>query len=279
MLGVNEAGGDSTYLGLPNIVGHNKTALLGFLKGKMRKRIQGWEGRLLSRPRKELLIKTVAQSLPSYAMNVFLLLVETCNEIKQLMCKFWWRSSKNNKGIHWKKWDRLTVHKSKVGMGFRNLRDFNLSLICKQGWRLFSHPDSLVSKLFKARYYRNGTFLNAELGSNPNDDNPRVTSINPALVDQNVKALMETDSLAWDINLKLSVPPKVKDLLWQAATNCLPTKTRLRSRYVPVDVVFPVCKDTDETIYHSLVDCSFAKGCWQRLATGVNLTAVGSLAN
>ncbi|XP_060961042.1 uncharacterized protein LOC133031536 [Cannabis sativa] len=290
MLGVNEAGDDSTYLGLPNIVGRNKTALLGFLKDKMRKKIQGWEERLLSRARKELLIKIVAQSLPSYAMNVFLLPVETSNEMEQLMCKFWWRSSKNNKGIHWKK--------------------------------LFSHPDSLVSKIFKARYYRNGTFLNAELGSNPNfvwrsiyetqeivrkgtrcrvgdgsrinlvldpwlpnEDNPRVTSNNPALIDQNVKALMETDTLAWDVDLvhdtfnerdanlilsislsssrlcdvwywslessghfsvksvykflqlskelgahddnsvfwntlwKLSVPPKVKDLLWRAATN------------------------------------------------------------
>ncbi|KAM6569941.1 hypothetical protein CsatB_017926 [Cannabis sativa] len=88
MLGVNEARDDSTYLGLPNIVDRNKTALLGFLKDKMRKRIQGWEGRLLSRAGKELLIKTVAQSLPSYAMNVFLLPVETCNEMEQLMCKF-----------------------------------------------------------------------------------------------------------------------------------------------------------------------------------------------
>uniref|UniRef100_A0A803P3J7 Reverse transcriptase n=1 Tax=Cannabis sativa TaxID=3483 RepID=A0A803P3J7_CANSA len=117
-LGVNEAGEESTYLGLPNIVRGNKTALLGFLKDKMRKRIQGWEGRLLSRAGKELLIKTVAQSLPSYAMNVFLLPVKTCNEMEQLMCKFWWRSSKNNKGIHWKKWDDLAVHKSKGGMEF-----------------------------------------------------------------------------------------------------------------------------------------------------------------
>ncbi|XP_060962336.1 uncharacterized protein LOC133032418 [Cannabis sativa] len=217
MLGVNEAGDDSAYLSLSNIVSRNKMALLGFLEDKMRKRIQGWEGRLLSKAGKELLIKTVAQSLPSYEMNVFLLPVETCNEMEQLMCKFWWRSSKNNKGIHWKKWDRLTVHKSKGGMGFGNLHDFNLSLLCKQGWRLFSRLDSLVSKIFKARYYRNGTFLNAELGSNPsfvwrsiyetqeivrkgarcrvgdgsrinivldlwlpNEDNPRVTSNNPA---------------------------------------------------------------------------------------------------
>ncbi|XP_060960764.1 uncharacterized protein LOC133031301 [Cannabis sativa] len=176
-----------------------------------------------------------------------------------------------------------------------------------------------------------------------NEDNPRVTLNNLALIDQNVKALIETDTLAWDVDLvhdmfnerdanlilsiflsssrlcdvwywswessghfsvklvykflqlskelgaqddnsvfwntlwKLCIPPKVKDLLWRAATNCLPTKSRLRSRHVPVDTICPVCKVTDETIYHCLVDCSFAKACWQQLATGVNLTAVGSL--
>ncbi|XP_060959369.1 uncharacterized protein LOC115700225 [Cannabis sativa] len=96
---------------------------------------------------------------------------------------------------------------------------------------------------------------------------------------------METDTLAWDVDLddnsvfwntlwKLCAPPKVKDLLWRAATNCLPTKSRLRSIYVPIDTICTVCKVTDETIYHFLVDCSFAKACWQQLTAGVNLTAV-----
>ncbi|KAF4373524.1 hypothetical protein F8388_025218 [Cannabis sativa] len=51
------------------------------------------------------------------------------------------------------------------------------------------------------------------------------------------------------------------------------------SRHVPIDTICPVCKVTDETIYHCLVDCSFAKACWQQLAAGVNLTVVGSFAN
>ncbi|KAF4397288.1 hypothetical protein G4B88_009134 [Cannabis sativa] len=75
----------------------------------------------------------------------------------------------------------------------------------------------------------------------------------------------DDNSMFWNTLWKLSVPPKVKDLL------C--------SRHVPVDAICPVCKEIDETIYHSLVDCSFAKACWQRLDTSVNLTAVGSFTN
>uniref|UniRef100_A0A803P6Q0 Reverse transcriptase domain-containing protein n=1 Tax=Cannabis sativa TaxID=3483 RepID=A0A803P6Q0_CANSA len=331
MMGINEAGDNSFYLGLLNILGRNKTALLGFLKDRMRKKIQSWEVRFLSKAGKELLIKTVAQSLPSYTMNIFLLPVETCQEMEQLMCKFWWQSStKNNKGIHWKSWDRLIVHKSKGGMGFKNLRDFNLSLLCKQGWLLLCYPESFVSRIFRARYYRNGNFLSAKLGGNPSfvrrsiyeaqevvregvrcridngsmvsilqdpllpdSENPKATSTHPALLNQNVSVLMVPGELAWDVDLvrdlfnnrdtslilniplsssqvsdswfwflentghftvkltykflqlheeagaymnnsgvwkliwKLHVPPKAKDFLWRATSDCLPTKTRL----------------------------------------------------
>lgn len=98
---MTEAGVDSTYLGLPSILGRNKSVVFGYIKEKMRQKIQSWEGKYISKAGKELLIKTVAQSLPSYAMNVFLLPVELCKEMEQLLCKYWWKSSsKNNRGIH-----------------------------------------------------------------------------------------------------------------------------------------------------------------------------------
>lgn len=153
VMGINEAGEDSMYLGLPSTLGRNKTVVLGYLKERMRQRIQRWEGRFISKSGKEVLIKTVAQALPNYAMNVFLLPIELCKEMEQLMCKYWWNSSsQSNHGIHWKSWKGLSVHKSKGGMGFRSLRDFNLCLLGKQGWRLQSQPETLVSRIFRARY-------------------------------------------------------------------------------------------------------------------------------
>lgn len=32
---------------------------------------------------------------------------------------------------------------------------------------MISKPNSLIARIFKARYYLNGSFLTAELGSNP----------------------------------------------------------------------------------------------------------------
>ncbi|XP_065622877.1 uncharacterized protein LOC136064721 [Quercus suber] len=52
-------------------------------------------------------------------------------------------------------------------MGFRNLQAFNLALLAKQGWQILSNPNSLLAKVYKAKYFSYDDILNAKLGSNP----------------------------------------------------------------------------------------------------------------
>ncbi|XP_060969617.1 uncharacterized mitochondrial protein AtMg00310-like [Cannabis sativa] len=184
-------------------MGRNKNAILGFLKEKMIKRIQGWESKFLSKDGKEVLLKSVAQSLPSYAMSVFLLTKEICSSLEGLMA--------------------------------RSLREYNLAYLGKQGWRLITNEESLVAKLYKARYYPKGNFLNAELGPNPSFiwrsileakdllqagirrsicdgkttfilqdpwlpgiDNKFVTTYHPNLVGRSVDSLLQMGRRAWE---------------------------------------------------------------------------------
>ncbi|XP_019172094.1 PREDICTED: uncharacterized protein LOC109167528 [Ipomoea nil] len=52
-------------------------------------------------------------------------------------------------------------------MRFKRLREFNLALLAKQGWRILANPLSLVSRILKARYFPSVNFLDAPLGHNP----------------------------------------------------------------------------------------------------------------
>ncbi|XP_074327492.1 uncharacterized protein LOC141665405 [Apium graveolens] len=297
MLRFKEAGDNTTYLGLPSMLGRNKSAMLGYLKDRMKEKVQGWDKKWLSRGGKELLLKTVAQ-----------------------------------------------------------------------GWRLLVKIGSLVERVFKARYYPEGFFLSANVGSNPSyiwrsimeaqivlkrgvvrrvgtgttvsitkdpwlpNDDPYVHTDNEAIRDRNVDALMIPGQYAWDVDVikdvfvdrdaklilsiplrdadsdcwfwkwdkkgqytvrsaytaiqevkqsyiqndsiswkklwNAKVPLKVKHFIWRVVRNILPTKDQLLTRRVDVNDKCPVCNDEIEAVYHVLVTCSMAKQCWNAL--GIN---------
>ena len=81
LLGVREVDKFESYLGLPTLVGRKKYQTFSFIKDRMWKKLQGWKGKMLSRASKEILIKAVAQSIPTYTMSVFQLPVKLCEEL------------------------------------------------------------------------------------------------------------------------------------------------------------------------------------------------------
>ncbi|KAK2388665.1 Ribonuclease H superfamily protein [Trifolium repens] len=113
------------------------------------------------------MIKSVLQAIPSYVMSVYLLPDTTIKEIERLMNSFWWGGGTHNQGIRWLAWDRMAYPKALGGMGFRDLHSFNLAMIAKQGWNIMTKPNTLVAKIYKARYFPNSSLFEAQLGHNP----------------------------------------------------------------------------------------------------------------
>ena len=137
------------YLGLPSLTGRGKKASFNYLKKKVWRKLQGWEGKLLSQARKEVLIKAVIQAIPTYAMRCFILPLGLCNEIEVMVMKFWWGQQGEKQKIHWLKWGEMTKAKNEGGVGFRDLVLHNESLLAKQAWRLMQDKSSLFCKVFK----------------------------------------------------------------------------------------------------------------------------------
>lgn len=112
---------------------------------------------MLSKGGKEVLLKTVAQALPKYAMGVFLLPLNLCQDLEKMMCKFWWKTnSKKDRGIHWLSWSNMSKKKTLGGMGFRSVRDFNIRQARRE---TDDSPEQVSQSVFKARYYPQGVSI------------------------------------------------------------------------------------------------------------------------
>lgn len=61
----------------------------------------------------------------------------------------------------WMKCDKLCSPNAKGGMGFRDLKSFNLALLAKQGWRLQHESNSLFYRVFKSKYFLDTSFMDA----------------------------------------------------------------------------------------------------------------------
>jgi hypothetical protein len=92
------------YLGLPVYVGRSKKKAFAYLKDKIWARIQGWIEKLLSKAGKEVLIKAVAQAIPTFAMSCFNMTKSFCDEISNMIGKFWWSQQDKNNKIYWIGW-------------------------------------------------------------------------------------------------------------------------------------------------------------------------------
>ena len=85
------------YLGLPSFIGRNKKACFTQIKERVWAKMQGWKEKLLSHAEKEIMIKAVVQSIPTYSMIVFKLPMGLCKDIEAMICKFWWGQGENRK--------------------------------------------------------------------------------------------------------------------------------------------------------------------------------------
>lgn len=141
------------YLGLPALMGRSKTKTFAEIHGSVSKKLGGWKEKFLSQVGKEVLLKAVVQAILTYCMSVFSLPKTLCRDLNSLMNSFWWGAQGGKKRTFCMSWSKLGRSKLDGGLGFRDLEIFNLTLLAKQGWRILQHPESLVAKIMKEKYF------------------------------------------------------------------------------------------------------------------------------
>ena len=66
---------------MPTDVGSSKNGAFKYLKDRVWDKVKGWMEKILSSGGKEVLIKSIAQSIPTYIMSIFKLPLGLCDEL------------------------------------------------------------------------------------------------------------------------------------------------------------------------------------------------------
>ena len=138
-------------------------------KERLAKRMTGWSEKYMSSGGNVVLIKAVAQAIPTYVMGIFKLPAGYCEDYMKMIRNFWWGYEPDQRKIHWIAWEKMMLPKHMGGMGFRDMKLFNQALLARQAWRLVAYPDSLCARVLKAKYFPNGELIDTVF---PSDSSP-----------------------------------------------------------------------------------------------------------
>ncbi|XP_059436328.1 uncharacterized protein LOC132169286 [Corylus avellana] len=155
------------YLDLLALIGRSRIRSFNKIQGRVWDHLNGWKERFLTHAGKEVLLKAIIQAIPIYMMSVFKLPKTLNRQINSMMARFWWGHKENTLRVAWMGWERMGKSKARGGLGFRDLESFNEALLAKQGWRLVHDPTSFVAQILQAKYCKNKTFLESNLGNMP----------------------------------------------------------------------------------------------------------------
>ena len=114
--GITKVGGFGKYLGLPDYIGKKRKEVFDFIVQRVKNKLEGWYSKFLSPAGKEVLLKAVITSLPTYTMSCFLLPKTLIKEITKAMRQFWWSAIKDKHALHWVAWDKITASKQDGGV-------------------------------------------------------------------------------------------------------------------------------------------------------------------
>jgi hypothetical protein len=132
---------------------------------KNSKKLDSWKGGMMSIARRTILINSSLSNSPIYHMSIYPLPKTIIDRLDRVRRKFFWQGGGTKKKYHLIKWIKIYKHKKKGGLGIKDLKKMNISLLCKWWWKL-DNEKGLWQDIIEYKYLRKDTICTVKHGQN-----------------------------------------------------------------------------------------------------------------
>jgi hypothetical protein len=143
------------YLGLP--VGANPRSISTWqpMLDSIKRRLGSWGNKYVSLGGRIVLINAVISSISIFFLSFMRMPVKVWREVVKIQRNFLWSGLSKRRRISWVKWSDICKPKKEGGLGIRDLRVVNLSLLAKWRWKLLSDEEDVWKNVIIAKYGQN----------------------------------------------------------------------------------------------------------------------------
>lgn len=120
---------------------------------------------VLSQAGRNTLVKSIVSFLPVYNMSVLQLPSKTLDSLDKMMRKFWSGDRVDKTKFHTIKWSELCKPIEEGGLGIRESKENNISLLAKTVWTCITNENLLCTNIIKDKYYPNKSLWEANFNS------------------------------------------------------------------------------------------------------------------
>lgn len=156
------------YLGVP--ISPSRLHIIDWipLQEKNGKKLDVWKGGSMSIAGRATLINSSLSNAFIYHMSMYWLPSTIVENLDKQRRTFFWQGGGQIRKYHLVKWDSICKSKKKGGLGIKDIRKMNISLLCKWWWKLETE-DGLWQEIVKAKYLKNKPISTVK---NRMDDSP-----------------------------------------------------------------------------------------------------------
>jgi len=139
------------YLGLPVGANSRKLSTWEPMLDQLKKRLNSWENKYVSLGGR-IVLNSVLNAIPIFYLSFLKIPTKVLKMVTRIQREFLWGGVRGGRKVCWVKWRKVCQPRSNGGLGVRDVKLVNLSLLAKWKWRLLQEEQPLWKRVLVDKY-------------------------------------------------------------------------------------------------------------------------------